>query len=198
MRCCSCRRCGCWQQFWPTPIADVGILALHHVDIFHRDRAAIAEVDDDDGEPNGRFPCRHGQHEQSEHLADQVAHEGREGDQVDVDCQQHQLDRHQDDDHVLAVEKDAEDAKREQDCRNREVMSKTNGHPRSPQLRRSPIAGSGTMASPGFSFTTAIAVTFRRATCWAIDWRFTPSLWRRVRTMAPIMATSKMSPAPWK
>ncbi len=36
-------------------------------------------------------------------------------DEVDVDGQQDQLDRHQDDDDVLAVEKDAEHAEGEQD-----------------------------------------------------------------------------------
>ncbi len=57
----------------------------------------------------------HGQHEQREDLADQIAEERREGHEVDVDRQQHQFDRHQDDDDVLAVEEDAEDADREQD-----------------------------------------------------------------------------------
>ena len=48
--------------------------------------------------------------------------EGREGHEIDVDRQQDQLDRHQDDDDVLAVEDDARDAEREQDRRDDEIM----------------------------------------------------------------------------
>ena len=51
---------------------------------------------------------------------------GREGDQVDIDRQQHQFHRHQDDDDVLAVEEDAQDAEREQDRGDAEVMGKAN------------------------------------------------------------------------
>ena len=59
---------------------------------------------------------------------DQVAEEGRERDQIDVDREQDQLDRHQDDDHVLAVEEDAEDAEREQDRGDREIVAEADGH----------------------------------------------------------------------
>ena len=44
----------------------------------------------------------------------------------------------------------------------------------------------------------SIAVAGVRATCAAIDWRLTPSLWRSVSTIAPIMATSSTRPAIWK
>ena len=37
-----------------------------------------------------------------------------------------------------------------------------------------------------------------RATCAEMSCRFTPSLWRSVSTIAPIMATSSTSPAIWK
>src|SRR5882724_12419921 len=90
-------------------------LALHHVDVFDLDRAAVAEVDDEDGKADGGLGRRHRENEHGEDLADEVAELGREGDEVDVDREQHQLDRHQDDDDVLAVEEDAEDAEREQD-----------------------------------------------------------------------------------
>ena len=43
-----------------------------------------------------------------EDLAHQVLQVGREGDEVDVHRQQHQLDRHQDDDDILTVQEDAE------------------------------------------------------------------------------------------
>ena len=37
-----------------------------------------------------------------------------------------------------------------------------------------------------------------RATCAEIDWRLTFSRWRSVKTMAPIIAVSRIMPAPWK
>src|SRR6266851_1184160 len=95
--------------------------ALHQMDVFDRDGAAVAEIDDD-GEADRRLRRGHGQHEHGEDLADQIAEKGREGDEVDVDGEQHQLDRHQDDDDVLAVEENTEDPQREQDRGNRQVM----------------------------------------------------------------------------
>ena len=71
--------------------------------------------DDEDGKADRRLGRGDGEHEEREDLADEIAEEGREGDEVDVDREQDQLDRHQDDDDVLAVEEDAEDAEREQD-----------------------------------------------------------------------------------
>ena len=92
---------------------------------------------------------RDGEHEQREHLADEVAEEGRERDQVDVDREQDQLDRHQDDDDVLPVEEDAEDAEREQDRRDGEIVAEPDGHD-------SPC--------PGRTLTISIAVALVRAT----------------------------------
>src|ERR1700676_3155799 len=86
------------------------ISALHHVDVLDRDRAAIAVEGNDDGKPDRRFGGGDGEHDQGEDLADEIAQEGGEGDEVDVDGEQNQLDRHQDDDDVLAVDEDAENA----------------------------------------------------------------------------------------
>ena len=44
----------------------------------------------------------------------------------------------------------------------------------------------------------SIAVAGLRATCWAMFCRLMPTLWRSVSTMAPIIATRRMSPAAWK
>src|SRR5579862_4137629 len=97
-------------------------LAFHQVDVFDRDRAAIAEIDDEDCEADRRLGRRDGQDEHGEDLADEIMQEGGESDEVDVDREQHQLDRHQDDDHVLAVEEDAEDAEGEEDRGDGQVM----------------------------------------------------------------------------
>src|SRR3974390_1310538 len=103
-------------------------LALHEIDVFNRDRAPIAEESDQDGEADGGLRRRHREDEQRVDLADDIAEEGRERHQVDVDREQDQLDRHQDDDDVLAIEEDAEDAQREQDRTDRQIMSKPAGH----------------------------------------------------------------------
>ena len=60
--------------------------------------------------PDCSLACRHRQHQKGKHLAHQVAEMGGERHQIDVYSQQHQFDRHQDDDHVLPVQKDPEDA----------------------------------------------------------------------------------------
>ena len=88
------------------------------IGVFHGDVAAVAEEGDQDGEADGRLGGGDGEHEQGEDLADEVVQKGREGHQIDVHRQQDQLDRHQDDDDVLAVHEDAEDAEGEQDRGN--------------------------------------------------------------------------------
>src|SRR5712691_3414639 len=157
--------------------------ALQQVDVLDRDRTAVAEIDDENGKPDGGFRRRHREHDQGEHLAHEVAEEGRERDQVDVDREQDQLDRHQDDDHVLAVEEDAENAEREQDRADGEVMAEPDGHD-------SPC--------PGRTLTISIALALSRATWAATFWRLTEGLWRSVSPIAPMMATSSTTRAAWK
>src|SRR5437764_11084119 len=110
--------------------------APHHPDVLDLDRAAVAEIDDQDRQADRRLGRRHGQHEHSEDLADEIVEDDREGDEVDVDRQQHQLDRHHDDDDVLAIEKDAEDPEREQDRGNGQVMGQADRHRINPRPRR--------------------------------------------------------------
>src|SRR6266852_2117422 len=129
-------------------------LALQQVDVLDRDRAAVAEIDDENGKPDGGFRRRHREHDQ--------------------------LERHQDDDHVLAVEEDAENAEREQDRADGEVMAEPDGHD-------SPC--------PERTLTISIALALSRATWAATFWRLTEGLWRSVSTIAPIMATSSTTPA---
>src|SRR5690242_13834630 len=110
--------------------ATVTALPLHEVDVFDGDAAAVAEIDDEDGEADRRLGGGDGQHEHGEDLSDEVVQKGREGDEVDVDGEQHELDRHEDDDDVLPVEKDAEDADREQDCGHGQIVGKPDDHAR--------------------------------------------------------------------
>jgi hypothetical protein len=144
----------------------------------------VAEEDDEDGEADGRLRRRDGEHQQREDLTDEIAEMGREGDEIDVHRQEDQFHRHQDDDDVLAVEEDAEHAEREQDRRDREIMRKADGHDQIP--------------CPDLTLTTSMAVAGVRAD-WAAGFcRLTPTLWRSVSTMAPIIATSRTRPESWK
>ena len=45
---------------------------LHHVDVFDRDRSAVAEIHDEDREPDRRLGRGDGQDEHGEHLADEL------------------------------------------------------------------------------------------------------------------------------
>src|SRR5579864_1224499 len=95
---------------------------LHHVDVFDLDGAPIAVIDHQDRKADRRLRRRHRQHEHREHLPHQIVQKRRERNEVDVDREQHQLDLHQDDDDVLAIEEDAENAKREEDCGDGQVV----------------------------------------------------------------------------
>src|ERR1700749_968060 len=155
-------------------------LALHQIDVFNRDRAAVAEIDHQDGKTDRRFRGRNRQHEQREHLADDVAEESRERHQVDVDRQQDQLDRHQDHDDVLAVEEDAEDPEREQDRADGQIMSEPDRH-----FTHS-AASVSSSPCPDATLRTAMAISGVRAFCTLMSCRLTKALWRNVNTMAPI------------
>src|ERR1700736_2332608 len=54
--------------------------APHHPDVLDLDRAAVAEIDDEDGEADRRLGRGHGQDEHREDLADEVVQDDREGD----------------------------------------------------------------------------------------------------------------------
>jgi hypothetical protein len=99
-----------------------GSSTLHHINIFYRDRSSIAVEDDEYGKANGCLGGGDGQYEQGKDLAGQISEIGGKGDKVDVDRQKDELDRHQNYDDVLAVEKDAGDSKRKHDRGNDEVM----------------------------------------------------------------------------
>src|SRR5581483_57802 len=140
------------------------------------DGAAVAEESDKDGEADGRLGRGNGEHEDGEDLAHQIVEEGRKGNEVDVDREQDQFDRHQDDDDVLAVEEDAEDADGEQNGGNREIMAEPHGH------------GTSSRPWPERTCLISMAVALVRAFCRAMLWRLTRSRWCSVGTMAPTSA----------
>src|SRR6478672_1023860 len=102
--------------------------AFQEVDLGDIDGAAIAEVDDDDGEADGGFGRGDSKHDQREDLADEVVVKRRKGDKIEIHREQDQLHAHQNNDHVLAIEEDAENAESEQDRRDAEIVGEADGH----------------------------------------------------------------------
>src|SRR3989304_932717 len=96
--------------------------SLEGVEVVHVDGVEIAEQHHQDGEPYGRLGRGNGQDEEDEHLAADVLEVEREREEVEVDREQHELDGHQQDDHVLAVEKYPDHADGEQDRSKHQVM----------------------------------------------------------------------------
>src|SRR3546814_14345943 len=71
------------------------------------DGAAAAEINDQYGKTDCRLARRDGQHEHGEDLPDQIAEKGAECDKIDVHRKQYQLNCHQDNDDVLAIDENA-------------------------------------------------------------------------------------------
>src|SRR5271167_4269612 len=155
--------------------------AFHHIDVLNRDRAPVAEIDDEDRETDRRFRRRNCQHEHRKGLADEVAQKDRKGDEIDADRKQHQFDRHQHDDDVFAVKEDAKNPECEQDRGDRQVVREADRHYRLPL--------------PTGTLTTSTDWARVRASCAGIDCRRTSVRRRRVSTIAPTIATSRISPA---
>src|SRR5580692_1047509 len=170
----------------------IDALALHQIDVFNRDRAAVAVIHHQHRKTDRGFGCGYREHQQREHLADDVAEEGRERHQVDIYRQQNQFNRHQDDDDVLAVEEDAEDPECEQDRADRKIVSQTDGH------CTHSAASASCRPWPEATLRTLIASSGVRALCTLMSCGLTLALWRSGSTMAPIIATSNTMPASWK
>src|SRR5690606_3811004 len=124
----------------------------------------------------------------------------RKGDEIDVDREQHQLDRHQQDDDVLAVEEDAGDADAEQRGAKREVVAQGQplpeelGHLASP----SPVAASCPGAPARFSagmLTMRKRSLARTRDCSPGFWCLVPGRRRRVSVTAAMTATVRIRAA---
>ena len=91
-------------------------------------RLPFAEQHHQDGEADRGFRGGHGQDEEHEHLPRQVAQVVREGDEVEIHREQHQLDAHQQQQHVLAIDEDAGDAQAEEDARQQQDVGQRDVH----------------------------------------------------------------------
>src|SRR5262245_32412359 len=104
----------------------------------------------------------------------------REGDEVQVDREQHQLDRHQQHDQVAAVEEDADHADREQDRAQHQ------------EVRKRERAGHSFSAGMETSRTRS---SRRALTCSPGSWWRLSLRRRSVRAMAAMIATSRITAA---
>src|SRR3989337_3146364 len=79
--------------------------ALHGIQIIDIDGPSVSEQHYQYSETDGRFCSCNSQDKKYKYLAGNIMHEMREGDEVHVDSQQHQLDAHQQHDHIFTVNK---------------------------------------------------------------------------------------------
>jgi D-arabinose 5-phosphate isomerase GutQ len=154
--------------------------SLQRVQVFDVDRAQVAEQHHQDRQADRRLRGGDRQDEEDEHLARDVAQEMREGDEIHVHREQHQLDRHQQDDHVLAVEEDADHGDREQQRAEHQEMGERQRH----------------QSSFALAMDTSRTRSSRRArTCSAGSWARESLRWRSVSAMAATIATSSTTAA---
>src|SRR5271169_5523475 len=100
----------------------IRVSSLELIELLDIDRADVAEEQHQDREPDGRLRGGAGEDEEDEYLPGGIAEETREGDEVEVDGEQHQLDGHEHDEHVAPVEENPDHADREQDRPEDQVM----------------------------------------------------------------------------
>src|SRR5271169_3687121 len=97
-------------------------LTFQLAEVIHVNGAQIAEQHHQDRQPDRRFGCCHGEDEKYEHLPCGVVQVMRKGDEIGVHRKQHQFDRHQQHDDVLAVEENAHHAYGEQQRPQHQIM----------------------------------------------------------------------------
>src|SRR5262249_32878066 len=117
-----------------------------------------------------------------------------EGDEVHVDRKQHELDRHQQDDHVLAVEKDSHDADGEQHRAENQEMRKRQQTTSLHRRIRARTIPSYSLFSAGMD-TSRTRSPRRTRTCFAGSWYLVSLRRRSVSAMAATIATSSSTAA---
>ena len=142
------------------------------------DGVAVAEQRDQNRQPDRGFGRGHGQDEKHEHLSRNVVQIMRERDEVDIGRQQHQLDAHQQHNHVLSIQEDAGDTDREQYRSQGEVTG---------QAYHSLLSAS--------ILTTRRRSALRTCTCLPGVWYLVISRRRMVSAIAATIATSRITEA---
>src|SRR3546814_938558 len=111
-----------------------------------------------------------------------VAEEAGKRDKIDIHRKQHQLDGHQQDDHVLAVDDDPGNADAKQHRAQGEIVSQRN-HGVFPSLRTAAI------------LTRRTRSALLTCTCRVGSWCLVPGRRRRVIAIAAMMATVRIAAA---
>src|SRR5690242_19396392 len=96
--------------------------AFQAVEVFDIDGLQVAEQHDQDRQSDRGLGGGHRENEKHENLTGGVAEIMRERDEIHVHRQQHEFDRHQQDQHVLAVQEYPDHADREKDRAQYQVM----------------------------------------------------------------------------
>ena len=99
-------------------------VALQAVQIVHVDGVQVAEQHHQNGQTNGGLGSRYSQNKEYEYLSGGITQIMRERNEIHIHCQQHQFDGHQQNDHVLAIQKDAYHADCEQQGTQNQEMRK--------------------------------------------------------------------------
>src|SRR5579864_1735614 len=147
--------------------------ALEGIQVFDVDAAPLAEQHHQDRQPDRRLGRRHGENEEHEYLTVDVVQVTREGDEVEVRSEQQQLDAHEQQYHVLAVEEDPGDREREHHGRECQELCQADHGPFSASI-----------------FTIRRRSSGRTATCRLMSWYLSPARRRMVSEMAATIATS--------
>jgi hypothetical protein len=80
-------------------------LTFHGIQIINIDGSFVSEQNNQDSETNSGFCGCNCQDKKYNYLASNIMQKMRKGDEVHVDCQQHQLNAHQQHNHVFTINK---------------------------------------------------------------------------------------------
>ena len=86
------------------------MLALQAVQIIHMDGFEVTEQHDKNSQTDSRLGSSNRQNEEDEDLPRKILKIVREGNEVHIHREQHQLDGHQDNDQILPVKENPDDA----------------------------------------------------------------------------------------
>jgi len=115
------------------------VLVLHRIDIVDVQRAAILEYRQNDRQTHGRFGRRHHHYEEGQQVSIHLLPLIRKGDEAQVDCVEHQLNRHEDGNDI-APEEETGNTQREQDRAQRKEPGNRNFRHQSISLRARTMA----------------------------------------------------------
>ena len=152
--------------------------AFHGVQLADIDRAPVAEQDNENRKPDRRLGRRNGENEEDEYLSRLVSQVAREGNEVEIDREQHQLDTHQQKNEVSSVDKNSGNGERKQHGRYGQIVMQADH-----------------CFSSACICTRRTRSLLRVATCRLISWTFSPGRLRIVSVIAATIASSRMTAA---